>query len=80
MKCMNCSNEIADGSQYCTVCGAGQSAATQINAPQYYAPALQLPTGRSLVKMIFLSLITFGIYGIVIQSRISSEINITASR
>lgn len=44
------------------------------------APALQLPTGRSLVKMIFLSLITCGIYGIVIQSRISSEINITASR
>lgn len=80
MKCINCSNEIADGSQYCTVCGADQSAATQTAAPQYYAQALQLPTGRSLVKMIFLSLITFGIYGIVIQSRISSEINITASR
>lgn len=80
MKCVNCSSEIAEGAQYCAVCGAEQTISTQATAPQYYAPALQLPTGRSLVKMIFLSLITFGIYGIVIQSRISSEINITASR
>lgn len=79
MKCVNCSNEIEEGSQYCTICGADQSAETQ-TIPQYYALALQLPTNRSLLKMIFLSLITLGIYGIVVQSRISSEINFTASR
>lgn len=47
---------------------------------QSISPALKLDTNRSLVKMIFLSLITFGIYGIVIWSRIVDEINITASR
>ena len=48
--------------------------------PNYYAPALQLATHRGLAKMIFLSLITFGIYGMVIWSRIADEINIVASR
>lgn len=57
-----------------------QNETSQSVAPQYYAPVLQLPTGRSLVKMIFLSLITFGIYGIVIYCRIAEEINIVASR
>lgn len=80
MKCVNCQNEIADGIQYCSVCGADQTQQTAQATPQSYAPALQLPTGRSLVKMIFLSLITFGIYGIVINSRIAGEINIVASR
>lgn len=44
------------------------------------APVIQLPTRRSLVKMIFLSLITLGIYGVVIWCRISGEMNIVASR
>lgn len=43
-------------------------------------PAFQLPTKRSLVKMIFLGLITFGIYDVVIMSRIVEEMNITSSR
>ncbi len=43
-------------------------------------PRLQLPTHRSLVKMIFLPLLTFGIYGMVIWSRIVTELNIVASR
>ena len=50
------------------------------DAPNYYAPALQLPTNRSCAKMIFLGIITFGIYDIVIWNKIASEINITASR
>lgn len=62
-----------------TPCDAKQSA-TFASAPQIYAPALKLPTNRSLVKMIFLSLITFGIYGVVIWNKIAGEINITASR
>ena len=43
-------------------------------------PLLQLPTRRSLVKMIFLPLVTLGIYDMVIRSRIVTELNITASR
>lgn len=54
--------------------------------PQYQRPiptprpAYQLPTGRSLVKMIFLSILTLGIYPVVIFTRISEEINMVASR
>ena len=44
------------------------------------APAMQLRTDRGLVKMIFLSLITFGIYSIVVESHISEELNLIASR
>ena len=43
-------------------------------------PAYQMPCERSLLKMIFLGLITFGIYPLVIYSRISTEINMVASR
>ncbi len=43
------------------------------------APALQLKTNRGLLKMILLSLITFGIYPIVVYSGISSDINQIAS-
>lgn len=44
------------------------------------APLIQLPTERSLAKMILLGLITLGIYPIVIWSRIVTELNIAASR
>ena len=44
------------------------------------APVGQLKTNKSLLKYILLSLITFGIYGIVVMSSVSSEINIVASR
>lgn len=43
-------------------------------------PALQLPTNRGLLKYILLSLVTFGIYGLVVMSGVSSEINTVASR
>ena len=48
--------------------------------PGYAAPAMQLKTNRSLVKFILLSLITFGIYGLVVMSSISSDINLIAGR
>ena len=44
------------------------------------APALQLKTNRGLVKCILLSIITFGIYGLVFYSKISTDINLIASR
>lgn len=50
---------------------------------QYYAsnaPVAQLNTNRGLVKYILLSLLTFGIYGIVAMSSVSSDINVIASR
>ena len=43
-------------------------------------PARQLKTNRGLLKFILLSLITFGIYGIVVMSSISTDINLIASR
>lgn len=44
------------------------------------SPRIQLPTGRGLLKMFFLSFLTLGIYPVVIWSRMASELNITASR
>ena len=40
----------------------------------------QLRTDRGLIKFVLLSLITFGIYGIVVMSHISTEINDIASK
>ncbi len=44
------------------------------------APAGKLKTNRGLLKYILFSLITFGIYGIVVMSSVSSDVNIIASR
>ena len=43
-------------------------------------PAYQLPCKRGLLKMLLFSLLTCGIYPMVIYSRISMEINMVASR
>lgn len=50
------------------------------NQPVSTAPVGQLNTKRGLLKYILLSLITFGIYGIVAMSGVSSDINIVAGR
>ncbi len=44
------------------------------------APKLQLPTRRGLFKMILFSILTFGIYPVVIWSRLVGEVNMVASR
>ncbi len=44
------------------------------------APVGQLKTNRGLIKLILLSLITFGIYGLVVWSAVSQDINTAASR
>ncbi len=46
----------------------------------YTAPVGHLKTNRGLLKTILLSLITFGIYPIVMYSGISTDINLVASR
>lgn len=43
------------------------------------APVNKLPTGRGLLKMIFLGAITFGIYNLVILTKMSNEINTVAT-
>lgn len=47
---------------------------------QSSAPLIKLRTDRGLAKFFFLSLITFGIYGIVVMSHISTEINDIATK
>ena len=49
-------------------------------APVRKCPMIQLPVSRSLAKMIFLGILTLGIYPMVIWSRIVTEMNIAASR
>jgi len=44
------------------------------------APVGQLKTNKGLIKTILLSLITFGIYGLVVMSSVSTSVNIVASR
>lgn len=48
--------------------------------PQYQQPRYQLDTSRSLVKYILLSIVTLGIYGIYVMTKVSTDINIIASR
>ncbi len=49
--------------------------------PQYNPqPVGQLKTNRSLAKYILLSLITFGIYGLVVMCGVSTDINTVAQR
>lgn len=50
-------------------------------APQGgYVPHAQLPANYSLLKLIFLGLITFGIYPLVIIARAGDAVNTIASR
>ena len=44
------------------------------------APVGQLKTNKGLLKTLLLSLITFGIYPLVVMTAVSNEINIVASR
>ena len=44
------------------------------------APIGQLKTNKSLVKLFLLSLITFGVYGIVVKSSVRCDISVVASR
>jgi len=56
------------------------AAAPAYAPPVNTAPAVQLKTSRGLVKFILLSIITLGIYALVVYCKLSTEINITASK
>lgn len=66
--CAKCGTEIADEAVACPNCGCG------------VAPGIQLSTNRSLLKFVLLSIITLGIYGIVVMSKVSTDINLIASK
>ncbi len=72
--CTNCGKQIEDGAAFCTGCGS------PANAGAANRPTTQLKTNRGLIKYILLSLITFGIYALVVMSTISDDINIIASK
>ena len=59
-----------------------QYAQPQYQQPQYAqpGPVAQLKTDRSLAKVFFLSLITFGIYGLVCYGNITDDVNTVCSR
>ena len=50
------------------------------NAAAGQRPAIQLKTNRGLIRLLLLSLITFGIYAIVYYTVMSEDINTIASR
>ena len=92
-RCVHCNRELSDKAVVCVKCGYLQTESRQTAVavlPQQTAvyadqgrvpaPAGQLKTNRGLFKFIFLSLITFGIYGIVVMSAVSTDINIIAGR
>lgn len=86
--CTQCGSQLNDNAAFCTNCGTAVGGSTQ----SYYthphpqpqaapvAPVARLKTNRSLIKYILLSAITFGIYGLVVMSTLSTDINIIAGR
>ena len=44
------------------------------------APVAQLRTNRGLVKVILLSILTLGIYALVVTAHISEDVNVVCSR
>lgn len=72
--CSHCGAQINDETVICMNCGC------KAGTERSYAPVGQLKTNRGLLKFILLSLITFGIYGIVVMSAVSTDINAIAGR
>lgn len=72
--CSHCGAQINDEAVICMNCGCRTGAVRNI------APVGRLKTNRGLLKFILLSLITFGIYGIVVMSSVSTDINAIAGR
>jgi len=81
--CVHCGAEVVEDAVVCTTCGRSLSSRNAIagaNQAVSAAPVGQLATNRSLLKYILLSIIAFGIYGIVVMSAVSTDINTIAGR
>ncbi len=74
--CSKCGKEVSDEADVCLNCGCSLNSKPNVSAP----PVGKLKTNRSLLKYILLSIITFGIYGLVVMSNVSTDINTIASR
>ena len=73
--CTKCGTQVHDEAEICMNCGCrvgGYKPAT--------SPVGQLKTNRGLLKLILLSMVTFGIYALVVMSAVSTDINTIASR
>ncbi len=76
--CSKCGSQIEDEAVVCVNCGC--PVGNQPRRAASTAPVGQLKTNRSLLKLILLSIITLGIYGIVVMSSVSTDINVIAGR
>lgn len=72
--CSKCGKELPVDAVVCPGCGCSTG------TPAAAVPAGQLKTNRGLVKFILLSIITLGIYGLVVMSAVSTDINVIAGR
>ena len=72
--CSKCGTQVHEDAEICMNCGC------RIKEQSNNVPVGQLKTNRSLLKFILLSIITFGIYGLVVMSSVSTDINTIASR
>ncbi len=70
--CSKCGKELVDEAVICPGCGCSVQTLS--------APVGKLKTNKGLLKYILLSLLTFGIYGLVVMSSVSNDVNIVASR
>lgn len=71
--CSKCGSEVHEEAVVCTNCGCKIAEVSN-------APVGQLKTNRGLAKFILLSIITFGIYALVVMSAVSTDINAIAGR
>ena len=77
MYCKDCGKQIADGSTFCTYCGAAQVPQQNPNEQKAH-PRILNTNGireRSIVTCILLTVLTCGFYGIYWFIRINDEMN-----
>ena len=90
-KCSYCQRELSDNAVVCVKCGYIQKAyrqkleladvfGKQESGELPMEPVGKLKTNRGLLKFLLLSMLTFGIYGIVVLSAVTTDINVIASR
>lgn len=76
--CSKCGKQVNEDAAVCMSCGCKVEDFRKSEV--LVAPVGQLSTKRGLLKYILLSIITLGIYSIVVMSGISTDINIIAGR
>ena len=77
INCPRCGHRNLDGHIFCLNCGCKL---IQQENTTYSKNKPMLKTNRGLAKYFFLSILTFGIYGLVVMSSISRNINVIATK